>query len=211
MTVSSLILTIPEDFDPIAAGAEIRQVRKARGLTLKDLSGRVDRSVAYLSRIERGEVRVSAKLLAGIGAALDVDPAWFFPERQGAGPRERAHVVRSEARRPLSNLYTRSVDELGFEDELISSSLAGGHYMMLSHFPAGAEHPTSPAEGYAYEGEQHGYVIRGLVELTLDGEIIILEAGDGFSYPTELPHRFRNASKKDALVVMTMAPVRITW
>ena len=51
-------------------GAEIREVRKARGLTLNDLSRVVSCSVAYLSRIERGAAKISPDLMAQVSAAL---------------------------------------------------------------------------------------------------------------------------------------------
>lgn len=194
-----------------SVGAEIREVRKARGLTLKDLSERTGKSIAYLSRIERGDSRISVDLLSDIGEALNVDPKWFFLSRTGKGPLERACVVRANARRPLSNLYTRSLAELGFEDELLSGSLAGGYYMILSRFPAGAGELERPNEGYVFEGEQHGIVIKGRIELALDDEIIELETGDSFSYSSWLPHRFRNIGTDEAQVIWSMSPVRITW
>ena len=192
-------------------GAEIREVRKARNLTLKDLSEEVDCSIAYLSRIERGEARVSVDLLEQISAALDVDPKWFFPDRLGSGPLERAHVVRASKRRPLSGMYSRSTEELGFEDELLSSSLDGGFYLLISRFPPASGATDSPLDGYAFEGEQHGIVLEGEILLLLDDERIVLKKGDSFSYPSTIPHRFRNNGRTEAVMVWAMAPVRISW
>jgi len=192
-------------------GAEIREVRKARGLTLTDLSEQVACSVAYLSRIERGATKVSVELLAGISTALSVDPAWFFPKRRGTGPLERAHIVRAGDRRPLSGMYTRSTEELGFEDELLSSTLSGDCYLLLSRFAPGMGTPPSRGEGYAFEGEQHGIVTAGEIVLSLGGEDIVLKTGDSFSYPSTIPHRFRNNAITESTMVWAMAPVRISW
>ena len=192
-------------------GSEIREVRKARGLTLSDLSEQVDCSLAYLSRIERGTTRVSVELLRGISKALAVDPAWFFPKMSGSGPLERSHIVRSGARRPLSGMYTRSSEELGFEDELLSSSLSGECYLLLSRFPPGIGAPVEKPEGYAFEGEQHGLVLTGEIMLILGGEEIILRQGDSFSYPSTIPHRFLNNVARESTMVWAMAPVRISW
>ncbi|MGI9510074.1 MAG: helix-turn-helix domain-containing protein [Geminicoccaceae bacterium] len=192
-------------------GAEIREVRKARDLTLKDLAAEVDCSIAYLSRIERGAARVSVDLLEQISVALDVDPKWFFPDRSGSGPLERAHVVRKEKRRPLSSMYSRSTEELGFEDELLSSSLDGGFYLLISRFPAASGPRESPLDGYAFEGEQHGIVLEGEILLLLDDELVVLRKGDSFSYPSTIPHRFRNNGRSEAVMVWAMAPVRISW
>lgn len=192
-------------------GSEIREVRKARGLTLNDLSDVVSCSTAYLSRIERGTARVSAELLGQISAALSVDPDWFFPKQSGDGPLERQHVVRAENRRTLSGLYTRTPEELGFEDQLLSSTLSGQCYLILSRFPPGAGTPPEPLEGYTFEGEQHAVVLTGKVELHLGSEVIVLRSGDSFSYPSMIAHRFRNATDQEATMVWAMSPVRISW
>jgi transcriptional regulator with XRE-family HTH domain len=206
--------TMPEETRPDESqgiGTEIREVRKARGLTLKDLAAEVDCSIAYLSRIERGAARVSVDLLEQISAALEVDPKWFFPDRGGDGPLERAHVVRANKRRPLSGMYSRSTAELGFEDELLSSSLDGDFYLLISRFPPASGLRESPLDGYAFEGEQHGLVLEGEILLLLDDERIVLKKGDSFSYASIIPHRFRNNAKSEAVMVWAMTPVRISW
>ncbi len=197
--------------DALRLGLEIREVRKARGMTLNELSAQVDCSVAYLSRIERGTGRVSVELLQSISAALSVDPAWFFPKRGGDGALERNHIVRSDQRRPLSELYTRSTSELGFEDELLSSTLSGACYLLVSRFAPGKGEPPDTIEGYQFEGEQHGIVTSGEILLILGDERIVLKTGDSFSYPSTLPHRFLNNRNSEATMVWAMAPVRITW
>ena len=192
-------------------GAEIREVRKARGLTLNDLSDQLSCSTAYLSRIELGSARISDALLQEIGKALHVDPEWFAPVQSGEGPLERHHIVRAENRRKLSDMYTRSEAEMGFRDELLSSTLSGDCYLILSRFAASKGAPPGPLEGYVFEGEQHAIVITGEVELRLDHEVIVLREGDSFSYPSMIAHRFRNRTDKEATMVWAMSPVRISW
>ncbi|WP_439123250.1 helix-turn-helix domain-containing protein [Marivita sp.] len=201
---------VPET-DAQRLGSEIREVRKARGLTLNDLSEAVSCSTAYLSRIELGSANVSSELLSEISAALSVDPDWFFPTQSGAGPLERSHVVRAENRRSLSGMYTRTTEELGFEDELLSSTLSGQCYLILSRFPPNAGAPPDPVEGYTFEGEQHAIVLTGEVELRLGDELIVLRKGDSFSYPSMIAHRFRNRTDQEATMVWAMSPVRISW
>ena len=192
-------------------GAEIREVRKARGLTLNALSAQLSCSTAYLSRIELGKARVSDALLKEIGRALQVDPAWFLPVQSGDGPLERHHVVRAENRRQLSDMYIRSEAEIGFRDELLSSTLSGQCYLILSRFAPGTGEPPEPMEGYVFEGEQHAIVLTGEVELRLGDELIVLRAGDSFSYPSMIAHRFRNRTGREATMVWAMSPVRISW
>ena len=203
--------TDPPETDSQRLGSEIREVRKARGLTLHGLSELVSCSAAYLSRIELGSAKVSADLLAEISAALSVEPGWFFPVQTGNGPLERRHVVRAANRRNLSGMYTRTAKELGFEDELLSSTLSGQCYLILSRFPPGLGRPPEAMEGYTFEGEQHAVVLTGEVELRLGDEVIVLGEGDSFSYPSMIAHRFRNRTDREAKMVWAMSPVRISW
>ncbi len=192
-------------------GGEIREVRKARGLTLDALSAQLSCSTAYLSRIELGSARVSDALLTEISTALQVSAGWFEPNQTGEGPLERSHVVRAENRRRLSDMYTRSESELGFRDELLSSTLSGQCYLILSRFAPGTGEAPEPLEGYVFEGEQHAIVLTGEVELRLGDELIVLREGDSFSYPSMIAHRFRNRTNQEATMVWAMSPVRISW
>ena len=201
----------PQASEAQRLGSEIREVRKARNLTLKQLSELTSCSAAYLSRIELGTARISVELLNEISKALDVEAQWFFPTVSGEGPLEQRHVVRKKNRRPLSDMYTRTVAELGFEDELLSSSLSGQCYLLLSRFPPKQGARPEQLEGYIFEGEQHGLVLTGEIELKLGNETIILRSGDSFSYPSLIAHRFRNRQNKEATMVWAMAPVRISW
>ena len=151
------------------------------------------------------------QLLQEIGKVLRVDPAWFSPVQSGDGPLERHHIVRAENRRQLSDMYTRSEVEMGFRDELLSSTLSGQCYLLLSRFAPGKGAPPEPLEGFVFEGEQHAIVINGEVELRLGEELIVLRAGDSFSYPSMIAHRFRNRTNEEATMVWAMSPVRISW
>ncbi|MEM6356522.1 MAG: helix-turn-helix transcriptional regulator [Pseudomonadota bacterium] len=82
-------------------------------------------SLSHLSAIERGVSNPSMEVIGAIAAALEVSPDWFFARRSGAGPLERASVVRSQERRNLNVLYGQSEQEMGYADELLSSSIGG--------------------------------------------------------------------------------------
>ncbi len=71
-------------------GRKIRQLRKERKLTQNDLAQRVGIQQSDLSRIERGEYRVSLDILFRMLAEFRVSVTEFFEEsRPGTvGPRE---------------------------------------------------------------------------------------------------------------------------
>ena len=61
-----------EDELHAAIGRQIRDLRKARGLTLKQMARRTNLSVALLSQIERAESSASVSSLFKVATALDV-------------------------------------------------------------------------------------------------------------------------------------------
>ena len=65
-------------------GSRLRRLRKERGLTQSDLACQIGIQQSDLSRMEKGEYRVSLDNLFKILAALEVSAAAFFAEQRGA-------------------------------------------------------------------------------------------------------------------------------
>lgn len=59
-------------------GLEIRLLRERKRMTGKELSGRIGLSQSQLSRLEKGQRRIDAKLLNKIANELGVRPSYFF-------------------------------------------------------------------------------------------------------------------------------------
>lgn len=188
-----------------AIGAEIRALRRARGMTQGDLSEASQVSLSHVSAIERGVVNPSLGKIERLAEALAVPAAWFFNNRTGDGRLEREYVVRAENRRSLNMVYGEPPDVSGYSDWLLSSSIGGAFYMGLSEF-----HPASGAEDdilCVREGEQHLVVIEGTLVLRLQEEEIVLRAGDSYSIPGGLPHHVFNRSDAVSRAIWVNAPV----
>ena len=71
----NVISMIEQEF---ALGSEIRQMRKARQLTLKNLASLAGISVSHISAIERGATNPSLNVIKDIASALKIDPNWFL-------------------------------------------------------------------------------------------------------------------------------------
>jgi transcriptional regulator with XRE-family HTH domain len=80
-------------------GRKIRQLRKERKLTQSELASRIGIQQSDLSRIERGEYRVSLDILFRMLAEFRVSVSEFFDETDGSavGPREVLMVQRFNA------------------------------------------------------------------------------------------------------------------
>ena len=176
-------------------------------MTLRNLAEASGISVSHLSAIERGAVNASLNKVAQIAEALGVSADWFFAKRAGAGPMERAYVVRARNRRNLNQLYGEDVDELGLSDKLLSSSIGGAFFMGVAEYAPHSARPNHPM--YQHGGEQHGFVLEGELELVIGGEEIRLQAGDSYSFPTEIIHNARNRTDKPCRLVWAISPVVI--
>ena len=163
-------------------GEELRGLRKAHGLTLQDLADASGKSVSFISKIERGLARPSITALQDIAEALSVPIGWFFQTDGPVPADERPYIVRKDRRRRLTYSGMASTDYMGFADYLLSASLDGELALGMSEYEPGG---TTGDDLYTHKGEEAGLVIEGEIELALDEEIFLLNAGDSFpSLPT---------------------------
>ncbi|KLN61715.1 Cro/Cl family transcriptional regulator [Kiloniella spongiae] len=177
-------------------GKRMRELRKAKGLTLKELATETALSVGYLSQLERQDADPSITALNAIGKALGVGINWFFPDPEEASNPEADLVVRADKRRSLRF-------ESGLRDELLSPSLSGKLELILTTFNPGA---SSGDELYSHPGEEAGYVTEGQLELTIEEQVILLNPGDAFHFDSSKPHRYRNPGNIKTVIVWVMTP-----
>ncbi|SED28057.1 transcriptional regulator, XRE family with cupin sensor [Rhizobiales bacterium GAS188] len=185
----------PDQSQPRLIGSEIRGLRKARGLTLTGLAEASSLSIGYLSLLERDRATPSIKALHAVSRALGVTISWFF-QASDVPEEERDLVVRRARRRRLD--YSA-----GLVDELLSPNLNGALELLSCRFPPGA---SSGEEPYTHAGEEAGVVIRGRLELWVDGRTVMLEAGDSFGFQSTLPHSYRNPGPDEAEVIWAITP-----
>lgn len=172
----------PQSHDQVL-GLRIRHMRKARGLSLKDLAERAGVSIGLVSQVERGLSSPSVRILASIADALTVSLSSLFEETEKEDPGEGL-VVRKHARRRLEFQGT------GISKELMTpgSPDARLDLFMIQLDPGG----TTGDGNYTHEGEEAGTVLDGLLELTVEGTSYTLSQGDSFRFTSDRPHSFRN-------------------
>ena len=59
-------------------GSRLKQARLAKNLTQEDLSEQIDTSVAFLSRVERGNSHINLKRLSQICSILEVSEGYIL-------------------------------------------------------------------------------------------------------------------------------------
>jgi transcriptional regulator with XRE-family HTH domain len=169
-------------------GTCIREIREAKGYSLRALADRSGLSLNAISRIERGESSPTVSSLQRLATALSVPINEFFEK----GTEYTTILVRKNQR-----LRTRGE---GVLFESLGSGLPGQmiepFLMTLLPGAVGGEEPISHA------GEEFVYCVEGEVEYLVNDEWHRLEAGDSLLFQSPQPHMCRNTSLHQAIVLL---------
>lgn len=181
----------------ILVGGQIRDLRKAKGLTIAALADRIDRSVGYVSQIERNLSELSIPDLKRIAEALEVQISWFFHSPAAVPAQERGYVVRKENRRRLS------LSGIGVVEELLSPSLGGQTELVLTRIPP---RTTTGEEFVTRKAEESGLVLQGQLELWVGDRHFLLNEGDSFCFQADESHRIHNPGDIETVMVWVITP-----
>ncbi|WP_171124424.1 MULTISPECIES: XRE family transcriptional regulator [unclassified Ruegeria] len=175
-------------------GADIRALRKARGLTLTEIAARLERSVGWLSQVERDKSEPSISDLRQIAECLGVPMSMLFAH-SAAPADEQGYIVRAGSRRPMGS------GEEGLIEELLSPDLTDDFEMVHSTFEPRSQMQT-PADRPTQEV---GYVVSGRLDLMIGGRQFSVGPGDSFRIKHE-PYQWANPYDEPAVTVWVIAP-----
>lgn len=185
-----------QPFTPIPVNEQIRDLRKARKITVSRLAQAIGRSTGYVSQVERGISAVSIPTLQKISEVLGVQISWFFQGNAVAPPEERDKIVRKENRRQLD------LSRAGTVEELLSPNLRGNIELVLSTLEPG----STSGETSFRDTEEAGLLISGSLELWISDQHFVLEAGDSFRIDREDSYSWANNGSVDAVAVWVITP-----
>jgi transcriptional regulator with XRE-family HTH domain len=174
-------------------GAKIRARRLSNRQTLKQLAEKTGCSSAYLSQIENGKVSPSIASLKRIADALQAKITDLFLEAVPDEP-----VVVSADQRVLISLERWNAE--------IWSMVADPKNKRMHPFytiiqPGGGSHGS-----YAHVGEEFGIVLKGQLEIDLDGVVHLVNENESFYYTSSQPHNWTNPGSGETVVVWVISP-----
>ena len=179
---------------PQTLGADLRALRKARGLRLAALATKLGRSVGWLSQVERDLSTPSITDLRQIAGALGVPVSMLFAHDAIPG-KEAGYVVRKNSRRPLGS------GRDGLIEELLSPDLTDDFEVVHSTF----EPHRRIEEPLTRPTQEVGYLISGRLELEIGRHRFTLHPGDSFRIRGE-PFRWANPYDEPAVAIWVIAP-----
>jgi transcriptional regulator with XRE-family HTH domain len=180
-------LTVP------TLGADIRALRKARKMTLIDLAEALNRSVGWLSQVERDKSHPAIADLGRMAEVLDVSISSFL--QVGVAPGEEGIVVRADARRPIGSRTP------GLTEALLSPDLTDDFEVIHSSFAPGSE----ITEPLVRPTQEVCYIISGVFDIQVGDKQFKLSAGDSFRLRGE-PFTWRNPAATTTEIVWVISP-----
>ncbi len=174
-------------------GKKIKELREKKSLTMKRLSELVQCTPSLISQLEKGKADPSISTLKKIAEALNANIVDFFSFETS----EDEVVTRCDK---------RVVMQMPRWDARIQSLIrAIGKKKMQPFYtvikPGGGSHGL-----YSHNGEEFGIVLRGELELTLEGKAYKVGKNDSFYFSSQIPHDWNNNSTEDVEVVWVITP-----
>ncbi|CAG8999311.1 MAG: HTH-type transcriptional regulator PuuR [Candidatus Celerinatantimonas neptuna] len=174
-------------------GVRLKRLRKEAGFSQRELARRSGVTNGFISQVEKNQVSPSVASLKKLLGELPMSLADFFAE-----PSDQQ-----------SSFYCRQ----GQHPDIGRGEIS---YQLIGHFRENRAicmlhevlHPgaDSGAEMLSHKGEECGVVVRGILELTVDDEVVLLSQGDSYYFDSHRSHRFRNIGDQDCEVVSANTP-----
>lgn len=183
-------------------GANIKAVRKQRGLSIKALAETISVSASLLSQIERGLANPSIATISAISSALNEPLYNFFLPRitsdsimiSRAATRKKYSVLPDHKDDPFAKLRP-----IGYECERLSVGDAGGLEVLRVKLPPHSSNRPAPNQ---HNDVEIVYIESGIVQIQLGTEFESLGPHDSVTIPPQTPHRWINESD-EAVYMLT--------
>ena len=176
----------------VDVATRLKELREARGISMRTLATRSGLSANALSMIERGKTSPSVSTLYKLAGALGVPITAFFGAE---GEKQQVVFLKSDERARLS--FSRGVFE-ALGGERFVSQVAPFVLTMDSGASCGPH-------DIVHSGHEFVFCLRGHLEYMVEKETFRLEPGDSLLFASKLRHRWKNPSNTvtNALIVIS--------
>ncbi|MCW2512440.1 MAG: hypothetical protein JWR11_1482 [Mycobacterium sp.] len=176
-----------------ALGVRIRQMRRARDITLRQVATGAGVSESFVSQVERGVANPSMASLSRIAEALGTNLSALFVGAEPVGS-----VVRAGQRKRMA--HPAGVHE----DYLLTPASAKTMQIIYSIIAAGEGSGNEP---YTHAADEECVVVlSGELAVQADGQHHHLQAGDALMLDPKAPHSYRNPGSQTTTALWVTSP-----
>ena len=178
-------------------GANIKQLRTSKGMTLKDLSAATNLSIGYLSQLERGLNSVAVDSLVKIAGSLGVTLQYFISLVDT--PQDDGLVVKSYERE-IFFAEDRNYIQYHLTADRSNKTFLSRYVEIL---PSAEDDELI---SYEHEGEEFIYILEGILTLHFSHKKCDLYPGDSAHYNSETEHAWGNYTNKMVKIICVHSP-----
>ncbi len=177
-------------------GKKLKELRKKRGLTLRELSEVSGLSIGFLSQLERNKCTIAVDSLAIIANCLETKISYFIEE----GTDGDSLLLKSYEREVL---YIENERQISYRitNQMEKKTILPRVFELMP----GAEDVDSSLE-HSHAGEEFLYVLEGIMTLIMEDISYNLYPGDTAHFDSSKPHNWVNNTNKVVKILTVHTP-----
>ena len=188
-------------------GRRIREMRKRRGLTLKEVAEATGYTIGHISQIERDLKSPSLVELRKIAACLNCSEVWLIMDdselsakssEEGKKSKE-SYLMRKENRIPMK------IPEIDVSYSIFThSKLPNAQEAQMTGLIVRLKPNTWVTEKMISHGnyDESLLLLKGELELRIDNSTYMIYEGDSFYIPKNCLHNYLNTSDEEATIIV---------
>ena len=188
-------------------GSRIREMRKRRGLTLKEVAEATGYTIGHISQIERDLKSPSLVALRKIAACLNCSEVWLIMDdselsakssEEGKKSKE-SYLMRKENRIPMK------IPEIDVSYSIFTpSKLPNAQEAQMTGLIVRLKPNTWVTEKMISHGnyDESLLLLKGELELRIDNSTYMIYDGDNFYIPKNCLHNYLNTSNEEATIIV---------
>ena len=188
-------------------GSRIREMRKKRGLTLKEVAEATGYTIGHISQIERDLKSPSLVALRKIAACLNCSEVWLIMDdselsakssEEGKKSKE-SYLMRKENRIPMK------IPENDVSYSIFTpSKLPNAQEAQMTGLIVRLKPNTWVTEKMISHGnyDESLLLLKGELELRIDNSTYMIYEGDSFYIPKNCLHNYLNTSNEEATIIV---------
>ena len=188
-------------------GSRIREMRKRRGLTLKEVAEATGYTIGHISQIERDLKSPSLVALRKIAACLKCSEVWLIMDdselsakssEKGKKSKE-SYLMRKENRIPMK------IPEIDVSYSIFTpSKLPNAQEAQMTGLIVRLKPNTWVTEKMISHGnyDESLLLLKGELELRIDNSTYMIYEGDSFYIPKNCLHNYLNTSNEEATIIV---------
>ena len=200
------------DTEWAVVGERIRLARESIGMSVRELSRRVQVSASHVSQVERGLASFSVRALYNVVSELGISMDSLFEETPAPGeepaelPADDVVATSPDTSLEEAGIVLRSTDRPTISmssgprwERLTAKPETKAEFIEVIYAPAPGAEP--PADFIRHDGREYGIIVRGRLNVQAGFGRSVLEVGDSIAFDSSIPHRFWNSEEAEVQAV----------